>query len=215
MTGLYNVLERVRALEAGADEAPLSESERDVWDAGQVGILKELHDAIDAAVLRAYGWDDLNDALVGRPGGTTPSRHKGPEQAAAEQELLSRLVALNQQRAAEERRGQVRWLRPEFQLPRLRHKLPDGDQLAAAYAEPAPAAGQPAWPKDGMQQIRVVHDVLAAADGPVSPDQVARAFSGRLSPKRRQRVEQVLQTLAATGAARTAQEHGGGYFVPR
>ena len=215
MTGLYNVLERVRALEAGTDELSLSESERDVWDAGQVGILQELHDEIDAEVLRAYGWDDLIDALVGKPGGTMPSRHNAPDQEAAEQELLSRLVALNRERAAEEKRGQVRWLRPEFQLPRLRHKLPEGDQLAAAYAEPVQPAAQPSWPKDGMQQIRVVHDVLAAADGPVSPDQVARAFSGRLSPKRRLRVEEVLQTLVATGAARTAQENGGGYFVPR
>lgn len=56
--------------------APLSAKERDVHEAGLVGVLKEIHDAIDAAVLRAYGWDDLIEPLVGRPGATTPSPHK-------------------------------------------------------------------------------------------------------------------------------------------
>lgn len=31
--------------------------------------------------------------------------------------LLERLVALNAERAAEEKRGLIRWLRPEFQIP--------------------------------------------------------------------------------------------------
>lgn len=37
--------------------------------------------------------------------------------AAVEAEILSRLVALNRERAAEEARGLVRWLRPEYQAP--------------------------------------------------------------------------------------------------
>ena len=32
-------------------------------------------------------------------------------------DLLARLVALNAQRAAEEKTGRIRWLRPEFQYP--------------------------------------------------------------------------------------------------
>ncbi|MCX6875325.1 MAG: hypothetical protein NTW21_16190 [Verrucomicrobia bacterium] len=32
-----------------------------------------------------------------------------------EQQLLSRLVALNHERAAEEKRGLIRWLRPDYQ----------------------------------------------------------------------------------------------------
>lgn len=78
MTGLYNVLERVRALEAGAEAPPLSEAERNVYEAGLVGVLKEIHDEIDRAVFRAYGWDDLIAPLVGKPGATTPSPHKTP-----------------------------------------------------------------------------------------------------------------------------------------
>ena len=56
-------------------------------------MLKDLHDRLDAAVAAAYGWPvDLPD-----------------------DELLARLVALNAERAAEEARGTIRWLRPEYQ----------------------------------------------------------------------------------------------------
>ena len=95
MTGLYNALERLRELDAGIG-APLTDAERDVYDAGQIAILKELHDEIDREVFAAYGWSDLGDRLVGKPGGTTPSPHKSEDQQAAEEELLVRLVALNQ-----------------------------------------------------------------------------------------------------------------------
>jgi len=39
-----------------------------------------------------------------------------------------------------------------------------------------------------------------------------RAFDGRLTDKRRDRIRQVLATLVTTGAARTA---AAAYFVPR
>jgi hypothetical protein len=55
---------------------------------------------LDAAVLEAYGWADLHPL--------TPER---------EPELLTRLVALNHERAAEEQRGHIRWLRPDYQAP--------------------------------------------------------------------------------------------------
>ena len=97
MTGLYNALERLRELENGCDVAPLTDAERNVHQAGLISVLKEIHDDIDRAVLAAYGWEDLIPALVGRPGATLPSPHKQPEQEKAEDELLTRLVALNQQ----------------------------------------------------------------------------------------------------------------------
>lgn len=62
---------------------------------GLGGVLKELHDELDAAVLQAY-------CLA------------GPVENDA---LLAHLPALNAQRAAEEKTGPVRWLRPEFQNP--------------------------------------------------------------------------------------------------
>ena len=58
--------------------------------------------------------------------------------------------------------------------------------------------------------------MLAKAPAPALPDAVAATFGGRVTPKRRARVEQVLETLVATGAARTGQLDGAThYFVPR
>ena len=89
LTGLYNVLEALRA------GRPLLPEERDVLDAGQVALLQHLHERLDAAVAAAYGWPaDLPAAAI-----------------------VERLVALNRERVAEEAAGQVRWLRPAFQAP--------------------------------------------------------------------------------------------------
>ena len=53
LTGLYNVLEKLRAGTAPAD---LTSADRRIFDDGLVGILKEDHDKLDAAVAAAYGW---------------------------------------------------------------------------------------------------------------------------------------------------------------
>lgn len=37
----------------------------------------------------------------------------------APSEIITRLVALNAERAAEEAAGRVRWLRPDYQIPRF------------------------------------------------------------------------------------------------
>jgi len=217
MTGLYNVLERVRELENECDVPPLTDKERDIYDAGQLQILKELHDDIDRATIEAYGWDDLIPELVGKPGATTPSLHKTEDQEAAEEELLSRLVALNQERAAEEANGQVRWLRPDYQIPKLGHKVktPDAEQLEAELPVAA-ATNQPAWPTEELDQIRIVREVLAKAPAPALPGDIAALFSGRNTQKRKTRVDTVLQTLVAAGTARTGESDGQTrYFLPR
>ncbi len=217
MTGLYNALERLRAIEAGADGAPLSEAERDLHAAGLVTVLKEIHDEIDAAVLEAYGFSDLAPALAGRPGATTPCAVKAPGQEAAEEELLSRLAALNRERAAEEERGRVRWLRPDFQIPRLGARVApaSGEQLFADIA-PVESAHRPKWPEDGLDQIRIVRDILLKAPAPALPEAVAATFDGRLSPKRRSRVQQLLETLVAHGTVHATELNGRrSYFAPR
>lgn len=216
MTGLYNVLERLRELENGADVPPLDARERDIHEAGLVSVLKEIHDEIDRAVFEAYGWQDLIPALVGKPGATTPSPYKSPAQEAAEEDLLTRLVALNKARAAEEARGLVRWLRPDYQIPRLGNRIarPEPEQLEADIAIAAKAE-RPKWPADPFAQIRIVRDVLARAPAPAAPERIAAAFDGRLTEKRKARVAQVLETLAATGAARADVDAPNRYFVPR
>ena len=68
MTALYNVLERVRELENGCDVPPLSAKEKDIHEAGLVSVLKEIHDDIDRAVFKAYGWG-RSDSRAGRQAG--------------------------------------------------------------------------------------------------------------------------------------------------
>ena len=221
MTALYNVLERVRELENGCDVPPLSAKEKDIHEAGLVSVLKEIHDDIDRAVFKAYGWGDLTPALVGKPGATMPSPHKTPEQEEAEEELLARLVALNQERAAEERRGIVRWLRPDYQKPKLGHKVKtpeDVEQVEAQLVVPETADGKPAWPEDELDRIRVVRDMLGRAPAPLAPEALSAAFRGRNSAPRKKRVEQVLQTLVAAGVAQQGidgQDGGSQFFIPR
>ena len=213
MTGLYNHLERLRELAAGADVPPLSEAERDIKDAGQVQVLRDLHDDIDRAVLDAYGWSDLAPALVGRPGATTPSPHKSPAQVAAEDQLLVRLVALNQARQAAEARGEIDWLRPDYQIPRLRNKAPQPDRAQqdaadlGTFAEDALALP---WPGDGLDQIRAVRSILAASTAPLAPQDIARRFRG--GRNRAARVETVLRHMVETGMVRT---DGRTHFLPR
>ncbi len=89
ITAQYNLLERLRSGEA------LTEKEKSTDAQGLVSLLLDLHQKLDAAVAESYGWDaDL-----------------------PEPKILERLVALNQARALEEAKGQIRWLRPEYQAP--------------------------------------------------------------------------------------------------
>ena len=201
MTGMYNVLEQLRRGDA------LSAKEREIHEQGLVAVLAQLHDELDAAVLEAYNWQDLAPALIGKPGGTTPYNHKSPEQSKAEETLLTRLVALNAERAAEEARGIIRWLRPEFQNPQglkgAQETLIEG---IAPEDEAPPIQGKRPWPKNLSEQVRAVRAVLAEQPGPATPAQLARSFKGDQT----KRVAELLQTLDALGQARAT---GDGRFA--
>ncbi len=218
LTGLYNALERLRELENGCDVPPLSDVESDVHQAGLISVLRDIHDDVDRSVLTAYGWEDLIAELVGKPGSTLPSLHKTEAQEHAEEELLNRLVVLNQARVAEEKRGVVRWLRPHYQIPRLGVKAPkpEAEHVGVLDVELPGTGKHPKWPSDGLDQIRVVRDFLAKASAPTHAETVAGAFDGRNTAKRRDRVAEVLETLVATGIARIGEyDRQRSYFLPR
>lgn len=145
MTGMYNVLEKLRA------GAALTAKEKQILDAGLVSILQEIHDELDVAVAEAYGWPrDLADEAI-----------------------LERLVALNAERAAEERRGHIRWLRPEYQNPggaAQTQTEADVVGLAADAGDRVPPGGKRAWPKEMAAQAQAVREALAALNGPATPD---------------------------------------------
>jgi len=193
MTKLYNVLERVRALEAGkVDEPPLTDAEKDIYEAGLVGTLKSIHDDIDAAVFEAYGWpSDLDDEAI-----------------------LERLVALNLERHEEEKRGHVRWLRPDFQIPRFAPKTARAGQSDLALADAAVEIGEklPAFPaKDRKAQARIVRELLESATGPLSAEDLARRVAGKNTKAKIGRVQDVLDVMEAVGQAEADRD--GRYFV--
>lgn len=173
MTGLYNVRARLAAGEG------LTPAERDVLDRGRVAILAELHDRLDRAVADAYGW---------------------PADLAADA-IVARLVALNAERAAEERAGRVRWLRPDYQLARAGVTvLGDAAEaaLALALALPAAAAALPPLPRDYYGRAAAVTAALAACPGPATAEMLAARFKG--GPATRRAIETVLEAAARVGA---------------
>ena len=177
LTGLYNVLEKLRAGTAPADLLP---ADRRIFDDGLVLILKELHDRLDAAVADSYGWPaDLSDT-----------------------EILTRLVALNRERAQEEARGEVRWLRPDYQIPRFGTAQQKAELVleggAMRAAGPAAAAGpKPAFPTGDSDQTAAVMAALASATTPQDAASLAARFrqGRRAAPK----VDAVLGALQRMG----------------
>ena len=167
LTGVYNVVAKLRSGE------PLTAAERGIHDQGLVGVLRHLHDDLDRAVLAAHGWPaDLDD-----------------------DDLLARLVALNRERAEEEWRGKVRWLRPEFQAGIRQAPVERELEVAAAAG-----AERRSWPRELPEQFKAVRVALAAEHSPAEVGQVAAHFIRA----RRDRVAEVLETLVSLGQIRHA-----------
>lgn len=172
ITGMYNVLEKLRSGES------LTENAKVIHEQGLVSVLKQIHDDLDAAVFDAYGW---------------------PHDLTVEQ-ILERLVALNAERAEEERRGIIRWLRPEFQNPAgattAQQTTMAGVEIEAPEAEAKPKAAVP-WPKELPLQIAAVRDLIATGNKAETwtADRAARAFKGSKRPQ----ILAVLDSLAALG----------------
>ncbi|MGD9747195.1 MAG: class I SAM-dependent DNA methyltransferase [Verrucomicrobiales bacterium] len=222
LTGIYNVLEKLRSGEV------LTAKERVIHDEGLVSVLQQIHDDLDEAVFHAYGWDDLRswyrDAARGEifdPDTLSVTLLKttdpaGFAAAVAEARerydgiLLERLVALNQERAGEEKRGLVRWLRPEFQNPEAgaapaQIQL-DIDDTEAEDATPATAknataaAGEPrSWPGELPAQVAAVRHLLAESGTDGTDPATLSARFGRKSAKREDQIRQIIETLRALG----------------
>ena len=153
ITGMYNLLAKLRSGEA------FTAPERAQHEVSQTEILRQLHDELDVAVADAYSWPvDLPEA-----------------------DLLGNLVALNKARAAEEARGLIRWLRPEYQAPetiqpvatRILDLEPEVEVPAAVGLEPRP------WPKDLKPQLAALREVMLATGHLWTLEAVAQAFKSR------------------------------------
>ncbi len=98
MTGLYDLVVAIRDGTLPPDKEAAAVKAR-------ARIVAKLHDDLDLAVADAYGWGD-----EWRRASLPPA------------EIVARLVALNAERAGEEKAGHVRWLRPDYQRPRFERR---------------------------------------------------------------------------------------------
>jgi hypothetical protein len=199
LTGLYNVLEKLRHGET------LNAKDKLIHERGLVAVLLSLHDELDAAVLDAYGWQDKPDDAT----------------------LLERLVTLNAERHAEETQGTIRWLRPAFQDPQpaqtsmagmevfrpticiLEPKAGTSDSHEEVELPPSPPAPKPIqapqqWPQHLPDQVAAVARTLSSATAPLTLEELAANFKGKGPWKKR--LVQLLDTLVVLGKARVLED---------
>jgi len=173
ITHMYNVLEKLRA------GVPLDGNDERVKSDGLVLILKEVHDKLDALALDAYGWPaDLPD-----------------------EQVIARLVALNKERAAEERRGLIRWLRPDYQKARAgiaEERPPEPEKQLEAELVALPERGRkPLFPAPAVEQVAAVMAALQGAGAALDAAAVCTGF--RQGRKAERKVRQTLVALYRLG----------------
>ncbi|WP_303312713.1 DNA methyltransferase [Hymenobacter sp. BT730] len=178
LTDLYNVVEKLR------EGQPLTAKEQVTHENGLAAVVLELHKQLDAAVAAAYGWSpDLTDA-----------------------ELLTRLVQLNQQRAAEEATGTVRYLRPAYQAPAGAgsEQLSMREELATEAVSSEVAVARREWPAGLAQQMRAVREVVeGSSGGALTAAGVAGFFASKV---RAGQVQPLLESLAELALVRVDAE---------
>ncbi len=220
LTGMYNVLEKMRRGEAFTDKDKI------IHDQGLITILKQIHDDIDRLTYEAYGWQDLwkwqYEATCGScydpetnicvqyelAPDTSLYEATAEYREKYEQILLQRLVDLNQERTAEEAQGKIRYLRPEFQNPDYEKEQQQAKQTqigltgtetkaeVKALAAVISKAGKLKWPSTLPQQVSALHPLIEELG--TDPTTLSKAF-GRTSKSRQAAIEQILQTLETLG----------------
>lgn len=134
--------------------------------------------------------------------------------------MLARLAILNAQRAEEEKRGIIHWLRPEYQKKQgaggmeqgemeLKPKKPRGKGTDRSASNPKSPLRNPKsktpWPKSLADRIRATEQALHAAKSPVTPADLTQNFS-RAKPTD---LQEILESLVALGRARKDGERFG------
>ena len=150
MTGMYNVVEKLRSGEL------LTVKERAIHEIAACGVLRDIHNKLDELVAEAYGWPWPME----------------------KDEILERLVTLHDERVEEEKRGIVRWLRPEYQIPRFAPETPALTlEITEAARQPVVATAAPrTWPATAVEQLSAISSLVAQR--PLTPDEVATSFTG-------------------------------------
>ncbi len=180
LTAMYNVLASLRAGRA------LSKKEQATHDDGLVSVLRQLHDKLDAAAFEAYNWTDIVGFLLGVE-----------SDEVVNQEILTRLVALNSERAAEEATGNIRWLRPAYQSPSgqtTQTGLAISTKTTKGTKARTPKKKEP-WPKSLAERVAAVERALKST--PATAATLAKTFL-RAKPAD---LAEILETLVTLGRA--------------
>ncbi len=179
VTAQYGVVQKLR------ERAPLTAKERRIHEAAACGILRDLHDALDAAVADAYGWSPIEPEAL----------------------ILERLVALHDARLEEEHYGTIRWLREAFQKSQGRS---GGVVTMALDDEKDDETQEPSreiWPTDVIDQITAIRRLL------VAEPQTQESLRSSLVGARRDLLERHLDTLELLGEIE--RRAGGVYAMSR
>ena len=187
ITGMYNLLEKLRA------GTPFSDIDRAYNNRALVSTLKQIHDELDKAVFEAYGWQDLS----------------GKPTAEIDETILERLVALNAERAAEERNGHIRWLRPEYQAPAQTQSTQI--TLTGIDVEPETVVipvEQQKWPTLPKAQLAAIRDLLRTSSGEWTVAQIANQFTGKNTQKKLDAISENLDRLEWFGVVIDREDTG-------
>ena len=128
--------------------------------------------------------------------------------------VLQRIVTLNAQRAEEEARGIIHWLRPDYQNSAGKTKetqdtldLPKTSCTKAKTKTPAPTkpGTKVPWPKPLAERIRATEQALHAAAHPVTAEDLTTSFSRAKAAD----LQEILESLVTLGRTRKDGERFG------
>ena len=178
ITGMYNLLEKLRQGE------PLDDKDKAFNQKALVSTLKQIHDELDVAVFAAYGW----------------------EPTLTDEQILENLVTLNAQRAAEERNGLIRWLRPDYQAPGETYIQPSLAGIATETETAIVPTEQQPFPKTLKEQLSAIRDLFRTQSGEWTAAQVTAHFKG--ANRKQKVILECLESLEDLGILLSHAENG-------
>ncbi len=121
--------------------------------------------------------------------------------------ILERLVALNAQRAEEERNGLIRWLRPEYKAPEQAQPVQTTlDGIGTETETIVEPVEQRKWPTQPKAQLAAIRDLLRTSSGEWTVPQIAAQFTGKNTQKKLTAITENLERLEWFGLV-ICEEH--------
>ncbi|MGF1603459.1 MAG: hypothetical protein ACFCU8_15830 [Thermosynechococcaceae cyanobacterium] len=127
--------------------------------------------------------------------------------------ILERLVALNAERAEEERNGLICWLRPEYQAP---DQVQPTQTTLEGISTPTETVIEPVeqqkWPTQPKEQLAAIRDLLRTSNCEWTVAQIAAQFKGRSTDKKLKTITDNLERREWFGTVVSRQENSTTYW---